>query len=50
MMPGRTRNYLTKEDKERIRHDVNVQGIQPAKVAEWYGISEFAVRKICGLV
>ena len=50
MMPGRTRKYLTKDDKERIRVAVNVNGTQPATVAKWYDISEFAVRKICGLV
>ena len=49
MMAGRTRKYLTKEDKEQIKKAVNVRGTHPATVAEWYGISEFAVRKICGL-
>lgn len=50
MMPGRTRKYLTKDDKERIRHDVNVKGISPAVVAERYELSEFAVRKLCKLL
>ncbi len=50
MMPGRTRKHLTKEDKERIKHDVNVRGVSPAVVAEWYGIAEFTVRKICGII
>lgn len=45
MMPGRTRKYLTKDDKERIKHDVNV-----TKVANWYGIAENAVLKICGII
>lgn len=50
MMPGRTRKYLTKDDKDRIKHDVNVKGINPAKVANWYGIAENTVLKICGII
>ena len=50
MMPGRTRKRLTKEDKERIKEAVNINGTHPSVVAEWYDISEFAVRKICGLL
>ena len=49
MMYGRTRKYLTKDDKERIKELINVKDTPPSKVAEWYGISEFAARKIAGL-
>ena len=49
-MAGRTRNYLTKDDKERIREAVHINGTQPATVARWYGVSEFTVRKICNLL
>lgn len=50
MMAGRTRKNINKEDEERIKEAVNINGTPPYVVAEWYDISEFEVRKICGLI
>lgn len=46
---GRGRNYLTKSDKEEIRRRIQ-RGERPEVVAQYYDISEFAARKIAGLV
>ena len=46
---GRTRKYLTKADKERIK-ELASKGTPLAKIAEWYDLSEFAVRKIAGML
>lgn len=46
---GKSRKYLTKADKERIK-ELASKGTPPALIAEWYDLSEFAVRKIAGLL
>lgn len=46
---GRGRNYLTKSDKEEIKRRIQ-SGERPDSVATYYDISEFAARKIAGLV
>lgn len=50
MMPGRTRKFLTESDKETIKKEVQVKGKPPAVIAEWYGVSEFTVMKIAGIL
>lgn len=49
MATGRTRTYLTKQDKQDIREQFN-DGVPAWKLAEWYGIPEFTVHKITGVL
>lgn len=44
-MTGRTRPYVNKQDMEDIRKSY-YNGTPVWKLAEWYGITEFAVNKI----
>lgn len=44
-MTGRTRTYLTKQDKEDIRQAYN-NGTAIWKLAEWYGVTEFTIHKL----
>ncbi len=46
---NRGRNYLTKSDKEEIKRRIQ-SGERPDSVASYYDISEFAARKIAGLL
>lgn len=47
--PGRARNYLTKGDRQDIKERIG-RGENPASIAEYYNISEFAARKIAGIL
>lgn len=44
-MTGRTRPYINKQDAEAIRKSY-YNGTPIWKLAEWYGVSEFAINKI----
>lgn len=44
-MTGRTRPYINKQDMDDIRKSY-YKGTPVWKLAEWYGITEFAVNKI----
>lgn len=48
-MTGRTRTYINKQDMEDIRRAYN-NGTPAWKLAEWYGVTEFAINKIVGVI
>lgn len=42
---GRVRNFINKQDMDEIRKSY-YNGTPIWKLAEWYGVSEFAINKI----
>lgn len=44
-MTGRTRPYINKQDMDDIRR-YYYNGTPVWKLAEWYGVTEFAINKI----
>jgi len=46
---GRVRTFINKQDAEDIRRSYN-NGTPVWKLAEWYGVSEFTINKIIGIL